>query len=253
MTKPEPGLDTRSGHVPLSLVYGPVNSRRFGRSLGVSFSAPGATVCRWRCPYCQLGDWPFDETRPWPPAATILADCARALAEHRERPLVLTVAGGGEPSDHPDFAPLSHDLRALAEREGVRLLLLTNADGLDHPARRAALDCYHDYQVKWDPGPHGGSWRPGDFTSADRIAHLRDLPRLRLQSMLYDDGRGGNHGKAQLAIFSAELDQLQPQAVHLGTIDRQPRLARYQPVERAVLEHFATDLHQATGVEIVVH
>ncbi|MFW5829214.1 MAG: radical SAM protein [Planctomycetota bacterium] len=243
-------VDTRTGHVPAGLVYGPVRSRRFGLSLGVSLSAPGRTVCRWRCPYCQLGEWPYDEQQPWPPTEDVLHAVRTGIAAVSERPLVVTVAGGGEPTDHPDFAVISHALRAEADRSDVRLLLLSNGDGLEVPERRAALSAYHAYQIKWDPGAQAGAWAPGGMVADARIGLLAALPDLELQSMVFDSPGGGNHDDDTLTRYAADVRRMRPRRIHLGTVDRGPRLPGYRPLSPARLQAIADGIRLAAGVPV---
>ncbi|MFW5830428.1 MAG: radical SAM protein [Planctomycetota bacterium] len=244
--------DTRSGHVPSDLIYGPVQSRRFGRSLGVSLSAPGVTVCHWRCPYCQLGDWPYDQTAPWPDRAEIRRQLATVLAS-TEAPEVITIAGGGEPTDHPAFAAISADCRELADHYGARLLLLSNGDGLDHDDRRDALRHYEDVHIKWDPGPRAGSWRPGRISREARLALLERIRPLHIQTMVFDDPQGGNIQPEHLERFRDAMRRLQPERIHLGSIDRDPRLADKRPLDPERLRQLATDLSQAIGTVVICH
>jgi wyosine [tRNA(Phe)-imidazoG37] synthetase (radical SAM superfamily) len=37
------------------IVYGPVRSRRFGRSLGINLSPCGRKLCSFDCVYCHYG------------------------------------------------------------------------------------------------------------------------------------------------------------------------------------------------------
>jgi wyosine [tRNA(Phe)-imidazoG37] synthetase (radical SAM superfamily) len=37
------------------VVYGPVRSRRLGRSLGINLLPPGLKLCNMNCAYCQYG------------------------------------------------------------------------------------------------------------------------------------------------------------------------------------------------------
>lgn len=238
-------------HVPRELIYGPVDSRRFGRSLGVSCSAPGRTVCRWRCPYCQLGDWPWDATAPWPASAAILAALRARVAE--AGPIdAITVAGGGEPTDHPDFAALSAAMRSIADTAAARLLLLSNGDGLENPAKRQALVHYHQVQIKWDPGTVNGMWRPGGPDRAARIEALRMIRPLHLQSMLFHGPGGGNCRPQHITDFIGALQLLEPTLIHLGSIDRDPHNPRLTALDSTTLHAQAAFLRsQGLPVRVV--
>ncbi len=87
--------------------YGPVPSRRLGRSLGVSLIP--AKTCSYSCVYCQLGRTSRVRTmrESFFPKEDILAEITAAV--EKDRPEVITFVGDGEPT-------LSKDLGWLADR-----------------------------------------------------------------------------------------------------------------------------------------
>lgn len=76
-------------------VFGPVPSRRLGRSLGVDL-VPFKT-CTYDCIYCQLGRTTNKtvERREWVPLDRVLADLEGKLAL---KPDYITLSGSGEPT-----------------------------------------------------------------------------------------------------------------------------------------------------------
>ena len=234
--------DVVTGHVPEALVYGPVESRRFGRSLGVSCDQPGIIGCRWHCPYCQLGAHPPDPTAAYPSAGRILQDLAHHLAAGPACDAIC-IAGNGEPTDHPDFAAIAAEVASQARLYALRSILLTNGDGLALSAKRATAAVLDEVWVKIDPGPPLGAWRrdPGD-----RRALLDSLGPLRVQALVYA-GPGSSAGTAGTATRTAWLDllaALDVVEVHLTTISRPPARRDLRPVTPAVLldwRHAAED------------
>jgi hypothetical protein len=80
----------------VALAFGPIPSRRLGRSLGINNIPP--KVCSYGCVYCQVGATPSPQLEPrpiYPPE-----DLARAVARHVE-----LVRARGERIDHLTFAP----------------------------------------------------------------------------------------------------------------------------------------------------
>jgi wyosine [tRNA(Phe)-imidazoG37] synthetase (radical SAM superfamily) len=237
-----------AGHVPDDLVYGPVRSRRFGASLGISFSHEGQVSCRWRCPYCQLGAAGHLPGQSHAPAADILTAVDRWLAAWDGTGLdVVTVAGAGEPMDHPDCAALAKALRQRVADRGVELILLTNGDGIDEPERQAAVACFDRVYIKWDPGAPAGCWRP--MAPGEREARLHALshmPDLRIQAMLFRRGAaGGNGDPGRRQRFVEDMQRLAPIEVHLGITDRPTPGGRVGPVDRALLDEWGRDLQPA--------
>lgn len=108
-----------------SIVYGPVPSRRLGRSLGINNIPP--KICSYSCVYCQLGETLKIEVEPRSfYRTTKIAEQAKTKLERaREK---------GEPVDYVTFVPdgepsLDADLgKEIAEVKtlGVRLAIITN-------------------------------------------------------------------------------------------------------------------------------
>jgi wyosine [tRNA(Phe)-imidazoG37] synthetase (radical SAM superfamily) len=115
-------------------VYGPVPSRRLGRSLGVS-PIP-RKVCTYSCVYCQLGPTvrPTLERRSYFPKEAIAEEIAAALPASGAD--YLTFAGDGEPTLCADLGWLVHWSKTELK---ARVAVLTNGSLLDRPEVRADL------------------------------------------------------------------------------------------------------------------
>ena len=116
-------------------VYGPVPSRRLGRSLGVDL-VPFKT-CTFDCVYCQLGRTTNKTTRlaEYAPADGVLAEL-RAKLEEDPQPDFIGLAGSGEPTLHARLADIVAGVKALTD---VPVAVLTNGSLLWMPEVRAAL------------------------------------------------------------------------------------------------------------------
>lgn len=244
--------DFITGHIPNHLVYGPVDSRRFGRSLGVSCSAPGPVACRWHCPYCQLGARPAGEEPRQAPVADILDALARSLALRQgERVDAVTVAGNGEPLDHPDFDRIASAAIDTARAWSAKAVLLTNGDGL---ARwRHAVAGFDLVYLKWDPGPAHGAWRAMSSMEADRRRRLlRGLPGLRIQAMLVGIvGRDRDDDRPAMDSWISDLRDLRPSEVHLTTLERPAPSPRFRPAAPERLAAWREAAQRALGVPVL--
>jgi wyosine [tRNA(Phe)-imidazoG37] synthetase (radical SAM superfamily) len=117
-------------------VFGPVDSRRLGRSLGIDLLT--YKTCSLDCIYCECGRTTSLSVQEdsFCQIGEVLAELDQALA--RVGPVdSVTFSGSGEPLLHPGIGTV---LEHLAEHHpGVRSTVLTNATQLSDPAVRARL------------------------------------------------------------------------------------------------------------------
>ena len=97
-----------------SIVFGPVHSRRLGVSLGINLLPVTRKVCSYNCIYCECGWTPDkpDSKEKLPSRRQVRDALRKKLSEMKEQgkaPDVITYAGNGEPTLHPDFAGIIDD------------------------------------------------------------------------------------------------------------------------------------------------
>ncbi|MBN2491939.1 MAG: radical SAM protein [Planctomycetes bacterium] len=116
-------------------VYGPVPSRRLGRSLGIDL-VPFKT-CSYDCIYCQLGRTTNQTTarQEYVPVEDVLEELDRS--RHVEpRPDFIGIAGSGEPTLH---ARIGDIIAGIKRRTATPVAVLTNGSLLWLPEVRAAI------------------------------------------------------------------------------------------------------------------
>lgn len=116
-----------------SPVFGPIHSRRLGVSLGINLQPSDGKVCTFDCLYCECG---FNkERRPHlgRPSRGLVAErlenTLKAMASQGMTPDVLTFAGNGEPTGHPEFAEIIDDTLRLRDKcfPKAKVSVLSNA------------------------------------------------------------------------------------------------------------------------------
>jgi len=169
-------------------LFGPVPSRRYGRSLGVDLSTP--KTCTLNCRFCQLGDTPQTTiTRTGIPAiADVLGELRQWLSTHVPVDFI-TASGSGEPTLHTHFGDLFRFVRAETPHQS---LLLSNGTLFSLPdiRRDAALaDVVKISLHAWDQ------------ESFERT--VRPHPSLRLDAILdgYRAFRDEFSGRLDLEVF----------------------------------------------------
>ena len=103
-------------------VYGPVRSRRLGRSLGIDL-VPFKT-CTYDCVYCQLGRTTNKtlERRQYIAVEDVLAELEWRLAE-KDNPDYISLAGSGEPTLNSGIGDLIGKIKDLTD---IPVAVLTN-------------------------------------------------------------------------------------------------------------------------------
>jgi wyosine [tRNA(Phe)-imidazoG37] synthetase (radical SAM superfamily) len=239
------------------IVYGPVRSRRLGRSLGINLLPAGRKVCNFDCVYCQYG-W----TDPAQLAATTAADYPDveavlravevALEQLPEPPAFLTFSGNGEPTLHPRFSEMIAGVTALRDRLAprARTAVLSNSSRVAEPAVREALAALDQRIMKLDAGTEAGFRRTnrplGGLTLETVVEGLRLLAEVTLQTLLV----GGPDGNLEVREMDAWLDRvatIRPRAVQLYTLDRAAPSDGIEPATREQL-HAVEERLGALGV-----
>ncbi len=103
-------------------VFGPVASRRLGRSLGVDIVP--AKVCTLDCVYCEVGRTTLRtiDRRPYVPMEEVLSEVRSCLAQG-VKPDYITVTGSGEPTLSSDLGAIIDEMKAFSE---TPVALITN-------------------------------------------------------------------------------------------------------------------------------
>jgi wyosine [tRNA(Phe)-imidazoG37] synthetase (radical SAM superfamily) len=249
------------GRIP-SLIFGPVDSRRYGRSLGVNLLPADRKICNYNCPYCECG-WtevaasrsPVDPAL-FPAAEEILVDLEADLEARRargERIDTITLAGNGEPTLHPEFSRIAEAVRAMRDRiyPRARLVLLSDAANLHVPDVRVGIGAFDVKVMKLDAGTEAGfravNMPVDKVTLASVVAEMATLRGIVLQAM-FVRGRVDNTTEEEVAAWVHLVARIRPESVQVYSLDREtpdPALAR---VPADVLRAIAERVTRETGV-----
>ena len=120
--------------IEVSTIYGPVESWRLGRSLGVDLLCI-TSACSLRCVYCQLGriNLHATERRVFVETRRVLADLGRSRWRAAD---VVTFSGSGEPTLAANLGECVAGVKALTAKP---VAVLTNATLLEDPQVRRDL------------------------------------------------------------------------------------------------------------------
>lgn len=228
------------------LVYGPVASRRFGRSLGVNLLPVDRKVCNLGCVYCQYGDAASGRRAEQVelPAAELVLEAARRALERGAACDAITVAGNGEPTLHPDLPRIAAGLVELRDRHApaVPLVLLTNGTRLQLPRVRDALRHFDWRVVKLDAGQEAGFRavnRPSGASLASVVSGLLALGQTFTVQSLFFRGALDNATPEHLRSWARTLLRVRPVDVQVTTVERGTAVPGLEPVAARDLEAIA--------------
>ncbi|ELL5283463.1 radical SAM protein [Campylobacter coli] len=107
----------------MKILFGPINSKRFGRSLGIDLS-PSKKQCNFDCVYCELeAQKPQEKQDEIVSVEEIILEVQGALEKNVPFDF-LTLTANGEPSLYPHLDELISSLRKIAKDK--KLLILSN-------------------------------------------------------------------------------------------------------------------------------
>ncbi len=139
------------------IIFGPVKSRRLGVSLGINLLPTESKLCNFNCIYCECGWTPGKETRnvyfhERKLVAQKLEEKLLEMQQDNMPPDVITYAGNGEPTMHPEFEGIIDDTIRIRDKyfPKARVAVLSNATLLHKDSVRRALNRVDDNILKLD-------------------------------------------------------------------------------------------------------
>lgn len=139
-----------------SPIFGPVHSRRLGVSLGINLMPADGKVCTFDCIYCECGfnadHRPHMKRPTCEEVAAALEQKLKAMQADGQQPDVLTFAGNGEPTAHPQFAGIIEDTIRLRDVycPEAKVSVLSNATMAMRPEIHKALERVDNNILKLD-------------------------------------------------------------------------------------------------------
>ena len=222
-------------------LFGPVLSRRFGRSLGVDLVKP--KTCSINCVFCQLGATPAttDQRCADIPLDEILRELDTWMRANGQADFI-TLGGSGEPTLHPQFGEV---LRWIRDNMPFRSLLLTNGTlfTLEDVRRDAALaDVVKVSLHAWDQTSFERITRPHPSLRFDAILEgyrrFRSMFRGRLHVEVFVLP-GINDRPEQIARIAHLAQSFQPDVIDLNALDRPAADTSVQPCPPETLTQLA--------------
>lgn len=237
-----------------STIFGPVKSRRLGASLGINLLPNSRKVCNFNCIYCECG---WNPEKPANEPLPTLLQVSEQLVQKLEymksagEPLdVITFAGNGEPTMHPQFAEIIDNTIELRNRyfPNVKIAVLSNATLVHKPAIFEALKKIEQNILKLDSAIEETcrilNKPTGYFNLKETISHLaRFEGRMILQTMfvkgIYNKTAIDNTLPTELEAWYQAIEEIRPSQVMIYTIARDTPTDGLQKIDLTTLKKIA--------------
>ncbi len=206
-------------------LYGPVPSRRLGRSLGIDLVPH--KICTYDCIYCQIGG--TTEKTPvrkeYAPVKEILEEVRSFLKREASSVDHLSLSGSGEPTLHSHIRSIIEGIKAITS---IPVAVITNGSLLYKEEVRQdllradivlpSLDAASEEVFMEINRPHPG-------LSAEKIVEgLVEFRKVYKGEIWLEIlfCKGVNDGKEELLRMKKTVDRIQPDRIHLNTVVRPP-------------------------------
>ena len=245
------------------IIFGPVHSRRLGLSLGVNLLPTDSKLCSFDCIYCECG-WNAEHPggrrfNAREDVRTQLEATLRRMVADGTPPDVITFAGNGEPTLHPEFEAVIGDTIALRDAlcPSAKVSVLSNATQLHREEVRRALLRVDNNILKLDSA----------FDATARLINNPQSPvysvrrvvdqmkgfdgHLTVQTMFlrgeFDGQRVDNTTEEEVAAWLRLIGEIRPRQVMVYSLDRDTPCRTLEKVPREELQAIATRV-EALGI-----
>ncbi|HEG2483040.1 TPA: radical SAM protein [Campylobacter jejuni] len=223
----------------MKILFGPVSSRRFGRSLGIDLS-PSKKQCNFDCVYCELDPKKAQEKQDEIISIDKIISEVKVVLEKNVEFDFLTLTANGEPSLYPHLNELILSLRSIAKDK--KLLILSNGTAVLDEDKFNALLKLDVVKFSLD------SAVAKTFYRIDRALKNIDLEKMIEKMADFRARFNGdlimeilvvkdlNDNEEEFEALNQALKKIMPLRVDLSTIDRPPAYAVKKVSEEKLLE-----------------
>lgn len=221
-------------------IFGPVPSRRLGRSLGVDLVK--LKTCSFNCVFCQVGPTPGTtrERAEFVPVDEVVEEVGNWLDTGGNADAI-TLSGSGEPTLHARFGEVLERIRSLTP---IPTVLLTNSSLLYLPEVREGAAHAHIVKASlsaWDQDSFETVNRPDAGLRFEAVVDGLRRFRAAFSGELWIEVfalAGVNADEDGMRRIAAIAREIEPDRIHLNTVVRPPAETAARPVSVATLQGF---------------
>lgn len=244
------------------IIYGPVQSRRLGISLGINLLPTKYKRCSFNCLYCQYAGTkkamvaPGEQLQDMPSidaVATALETTLVGFSRDHKMIDAISICGNGEPTLYPALSEAIVTLKKLRDRYQPQacVAILSNSSTIGDPAVRTALELLDLKIMKFDAGSEE-MFRQLNHPTApvymgEIVAGLKQLNNLCLQSC-FVQGRVTNADPDSVGIWIERIREIHPLIVQVYSVEREPADKRIEKVSLTTLQWIASEVRWHAGM-----
>ena len=234
--------------------FGPIHSRRLGISLGVNLLPVDSKLCSFDCIYCECGwnDEHIGKRRFNSPddVKQLLQKTLQRMVADGTPPDVITFAGNGEPTMHPEFEKIIDLTIALRDRlcPSAKVSVLSNATQIHREDVRRALKRVDNNILKLDSAFDSTVAimnKPAGRYTVQRTVELLKLFEgdFILQTMFLRGDYNGQHvdntTNDEVEAWLKVVAETSPRQVMVYSLDRDTPCKTLEKIDREQLQSIA--------------
>ena len=209
----------------ISIIFGPIPSRRFGVSLGIDLS-PSLKQCNFDCLYCELAKAKtVSKQTEILEVEEIISQLKIALKNHKNID-VITFTANGEPTLYPKLSTLIDEVDKI--KGEIKTLILSNGANIYEPQIQQTLSKIDIVKLSLD------CVSVTCFKKLDRVDESIDCSKivdgmiefrkLHKKQLITETlfVKTLNDSQEEITKIYEALKRIKPDRVDIGTIDRPP-------------------------------
>jgi wyosine [tRNA(Phe)-imidazoG37] synthetase (radical SAM superfamily) len=249
------------------IVFGPVKSRRLGVSLGINLLPVDGKICSFDCVYCECGLNADHKGDLLPKAQEVIEALRSKLQQMKDSHLtldVITFAGNGEPTLHPEFPVIIDQTLELRDTffPNTRVSVLSNATKIGQPDIFKALlkvdqailklDTAFDETAKILNRPLSKAFTIDNLVEKMKLFNGKLIIQTLFIRGQYLGQAFDNTTEREVSAWIERLQQIKPESVMIYAIDREPAVKSVVKISLKELKEIADRVSDETGIPVSV-
>lgn len=247
------------------VVYGPVESRRLGKSLGINLSILKPKKCPFDCVYCYAGRTEKKEKVTFKelPLQYVKKQIKEGIKEKLQKKVhfdYVTLAGNGEPTNYEGFLKIAHYLKEVLKELKVQkpTAIFTNSSTINDKKIREVINQLDRKFFKLDAYDEDSFQRinnPAKGISFKKVVEgLSQINNLELSTAVLKTGKAeiDNYSGLKSKKFINILKKIKPARIYLYDIDLYTAEGYFKRVSLEDMKILKEYISKNTGIETII-